>query len=101
MSGIELFTPSYQGTVTKTTSTSSAATALNGKGIQVRMYNADATNIVFVEFGSSTIAAAVATGMPIGPGQVVGCSIDSAVTHIATIAGAATPTIYITRGNGT
>lgn len=100
MSGIELFTPSYQGTATKTTATSSAATLLVGVGNQVRIYNSDGTNIVFFEFGTSTIAAAVASGIPVGPGQVLGCSIPTTATHFATIAGGGTPIVYVTRGNG-
>ncbi len=100
MSGIELFTPSYQGTVTKTTANTSAATALVGKGNQLRIYNIDAANAVFFEFGDSTVAALVASGFPVGPGQVVGISVPNGATHFATINSAGSPIVYVTRGNG-
>lgn len=101
MSGTELFGPSYQGTATKTTSTSSAATAMVGKGIQVRIYNTSSADLVYFEFGDSTVVAAVANGFPIGPGQQVGITIAESATHFATIASANTPVVYVTRGNGT
>ncbi len=100
MPNLDLFTPVTGGTTKITLATSTAAVALTTKGDQVRVYNSDATNIAFINFGDSTVTATLTTSLPIGPGQVAGFTIGSAATHVATISAAGTPIVYISRGDG-
>jgi hypothetical protein len=88
---------------TITVGTSSAATALVGSAGTMRMVvelqNAGSA-VVFVDFGPSTVATAVATGYPILPGQSKLVTINAGATHIATISGTASQTLYVTVGMG-
>jgi len=96
----EPFTPVYQGTGTRTVSGSSATIALAKTGApQTVMVSSLAGNaIAFIEFGDSTIAAAIASGCPILPGAVMIFSVAAAVTHMAAIGTAGT--LYVTSGHG-
>lgn len=90
--------------ITITAGTSSAATALPPSGVgsqrQVELQNAGSA-VIFVEFcPSSTCTAAVATGYPILVGQSKVVTIKSEATHIATISGTASQTLYVTAGIG-
>lgn len=93
------FTPNYQGTATITVAATSAAVALNKGGVnqQVVVSSLAANAIAFIEFGSSTVAAAVASGFPILPGRVY--TFTTTATHIATI-GTAANTLYVSSGMG-
>lgn len=94
------FKPTYQGTVTITVTGSSAATALTHPGrSRAVVYNAGSAD-VFVEFGASDVAAAVASGYPIGPGMKETIAIDPANTHIAAISGTTGQTLYVSVGAG-
>ena len=101
MSGINLFTPNAAGTshIDATTSTGSVALAPLG-GNQVRVKNVDATNVVFIAFGTSAITAVVATGIPLGPGDVAGFTLPGGTTHAAAITATGTASVYFTPGNG-
>lgn len=100
MSGYNLFSPKTAGTVSIAATTSSAAVALGSAGKVIRIYNADATNIAFVEFGGSGVTASASASMPIGPGQVAGITRAESVTHVAAITGSSTATVYFTPGDG-
>ena len=109
MSDTNLFTPATQATVSITSATSTANVALGAtKGAfnQVRVYNSDATNIAYINFGNSTVIATLPSGatagsIPIGPGAVAGFSVPPGTTNVAAICSAGTPVVFITPGNGT
>ncbi len=82
------------------TSTSSAATALPKGGKQVRLLAAAGSDIVYVAFGASDVAATATTSMRLVPGVSEVVTIPEAATHIAAIASANTPSLYVTRGDG-
>lgn len=92
--------PSTAGTKTISCTSSSAATALTFVGQDnIELQNGGSVPI-FVEVGTSTVSAAVATGYPVLPGQSKVISINPAVTHIACIVAATTTTLYVTVGMG-
>lgn len=85
-----------------TTTGNVALTAIHETGIgskSVRLYNAGAV-AVFVAFGTSAIAAVLATSIPIPPGGVEVFEVSPAVTHVAGITASGTATIYATAGRG-
>jgi hypothetical protein len=90
-------------TVTISCTSSSSATALPTVGLgefrQIELSNAG-TVAIFMEFGASTAAAAVATGYPILPGQTKVVTVSPTTTHIACIVAATTTTLYATVGIG-
>lgn len=103
MPSINLFSPKAAGTVSITTSGASQNVALGATGggsRQVRVKNIDTTNLVFINFGNSSVTAATATGVPIGPGETAGFTIDNDDTHVAAISSAGTPVVYFTVGYG-
>lgn len=94
------FKPRYQGNVTVSATGITGATALKYPGVtQVRVYNAG-TVVIFVEFGISTIEAAVATGYALAPGAIEVLSIDATATHIAAITAGTAATLYVHSGKG-
>lgn len=105
MPGDNLFTPNTASTVSITCSGTTGRVALTPLGAKaVRIKNLDTTAVAYVEFGTVAVVATVPSGatagsMPIGPGETVGVSIGSAVTHVAAIS-AGTPIVYFTPGNG-
>ncbi len=106
MSGINLFAPKAQGTVIATSATSTASVALTkpASANQIRVKNIDSTNIVYINFGNSTVVATIPTAgvpgsMPVGPGETVGVTVPEGTTHVATIS-LGTPVVYFTPGNG-
>lgn len=96
----EPFTPMTAGTVSRTVSGSTANVALAQGGVnQVVMVTSLAANaIAFIEFGSSTVTAALATGTPILPGQTQKFTVGAGVTHMAAIGTAGT--LSVTSGRG-
>lgn len=107
MSGINLFTPETQATVTITSATSTARVALTIKAnaTTVRVKNIDTTNVAFINFGDVTVTATLPSGatggsIPIGPGETAGFSVPPGTTHMAAICSAGTPIVYVTPGNG-
>lgn len=85
--------------LTAGTSTGSVALTGGGSGSNVRVYNSG-TVVAFVNFGTSTVTAAVASGMPIAPGAVEMFTLPQSVTHAAAITAAGTPVLYFTTGQG-
>ena len=65
----------------------------------VRAYNATG-GVAFIEFGQATVAAVVATSMPLGPGATEFFDVGPGVTHVAAILAAGAGTIYFTEGQG-
>lgn len=107
MSGITLFSPNPTKTLAyaSTTSTATAALPATSTDGTLRLKNTDAVNIAFVNFGDSTVTATIPVtttpgSMPIGPGETIGITRSSAWTHMAIIAAAGTPTVYVTPGRG-
>jgi hypothetical protein len=92
-----------QGTITISATGASAATALpiaGGGGVrQLEISNAG-TVAVFVETGDSTVAATVATGYPILPGQCKVITIKPTATYVGVISGSGTQTVYVSVGVG-
>ena len=97
---IHPFSPRAVGSVTITAGTSSAAVALPcpGSGRYV-LYNAGSVPVM-IEFGAGSVAAVVATGYPLGPGMKETLSVPTTATHIATISGSASQTVYVSAGTG-
>jgi len=103
MPGINLFTPKAAGTVSITSAVGTQNVDLGvagGGSRQIRVKNIDATNLVYINFGNSTVTASLATGIPIGAGETAGFTIGDDVTHVAAICSAGTPVIYFTPGYG-
>lgn len=71
--------------------------------VQVQIANLS-TSWAYVNFGvfGAVVAAAVATGYPVGPGAVVVATVDPEVTGASVILGtaAATGNVIFTRGEG-
>jgi hypothetical protein len=107
MANVNLFTPKSTGTTSITSAVTSARVALvPSNSRQLAVSNSDTSNIAYVEFGDSTVAATVPSGatpgsMPILPGQTRGITIGANVTHAASICSAGTPIVFFTPGNGT
>jgi hypothetical protein len=76
----------------------STATSVMGSRT-VRVFNGTAV-VVFIEFGISTVTAAVATSMPIAPGAVEYLEVGPGVTHVAGITSAGGGTVHFTEGRG-
>ena len=99
MSGDNLFTPKPAGTVFITSAGTSVSASLNRLGCrQVRIKNLDDTDLAYVNFGDSTVAASAASSMPIGVGETVGITLAEAWTHAAVISTGAI--VAFTPGNG-
>ncbi len=106
MSGFNVFTPKTAGTVTITSAATTANVLLTkpASATVVRVKNIDATNLAFVAFGTSAVAATVPSGatpgsMTISPGETVLVGIAEGVTHAASICSAGTPIVHFTPGN--
>lgn len=81
-----------------TGTTDRVAVTRSGIGTQsIRVLNIG-TQTVFINIGSSTVTAALATSMPVFPGTVETFLLKNDQTHVAAIASAAGSTIYITTG---
>lgn len=67
----------------------------------VRIMN-NGTATVWVDFGDGTVTAALATGVPVGPGvtEVLKFPAGGARLYVAVIAAGATGSIYFTPGEG-
>ena len=76
-------------------------TAASGGTTAVRVMN-NGTATVWIQFGTSAVTAALATGMPVGPGQthVFTCPSFGSAPYAAAIAAGATGTVYFTPGTG-
>lgn len=95
------FTPGASVTLAATTTSgTSSATALPlPTNRQVLVSNAG-TVAAFVQFGTSTVEALVATSLPVLAGSNLVLTLPAAVTHVAAITGTSTATVYVTVGHG-
>lgn len=94
------FGPIAAGTVNVTGAASSARVSLGAASkFQVRLYNSGSVT-AFIEFGDSTVAAAVATGFPLPAGQVEVFTIPQSTTHMAAITSTGTAVVYASLGMG-
>lgn len=99
------FQPGHVNTVNVNVSSSSQRVQITThKRTPVRIYN-DGTATVWIEFGDTTVVAALATGIPVGPGVTE--VLTGAVIHpssdglnVAVIAAGSTGKIYFTPGDG-
>lgn len=91
-------------TVAITVGVTTATTALpTGGGRQVQLTNRGTADI-FVNFGGSGVTVAIPTGTaggaPVTPGSILVYTPPEGATHIATISGTASQTLYVTTGSG-
>lgn len=91
-------------TVAVTVALTTAAVKLPpGGGRNVMLANRGSADIFF-NFGDSSITVAVPTatagGSPVPPGAIITCTPPEGATHIATISGTASQTLYVTTGDG-
>lgn len=96
------FRPRPAGTVNIDVSGLSQAVALvEANSTQVRVMN-DGTATAWINWGPSGVTAAVATGLPVGPGvhEVISILDVGAPIYIAAIAAGSTGKIYFTPGVG-
>jgi len=96
------FQPNPAKTVNIDVGASSARVAIAGAPTSVRVMN-DGTATAWITHGDITVEAALATGMPIGPGVVEVLSfpnLTATTFYIAAIAAGATGKIYFTPGSG-
>lgn len=96
------FTPNTAQSTTVSVTTSSATTTLPTTvafATNIELQNVGA-NTVFVEFGTSSVTAAVATGYPILSGQSKIITVPNTTTSIAAITGTSTSTLYVSIGKG-
>lgn len=85
--------------ITASATTSRVAIPVFTESRTVRAYNGTDV-VVFLEFGISTVEAATATSMPVGPGGTEFFEVGPAVTHVAGITTAGGGTVYFTEGKG-
>jgi hypothetical protein len=95
------FAPNSAATVTVAVTTTSGSTrvALVGGGPHLLIQSAG-TVTAFCEFGTSTVTAATATGLPVQSGVVFTITKPGGATHVACITASSTATIYVTSGDG-
>lgn len=96
------FIPIVAATVNIAVSAASQRVAVSARsGGSVRVMN-NGTATVWIDFGSVSVTAALATSMPIGPGviEVLQCPDVGTAINVAVIAAGATGTIYFTPGEG-
>lgn len=87
-------------TVSLATTTATGRVALGtGPKNQVMISTLPGDGVAFINFGSSTVNAAV-TNTPILPGAVYVFTIPPGTTHVAAITGSGTATLYATLGQG-
>lgn len=95
------FIPNPAGTVTvaATTTSGSTAVALVGVGSDLLVYNAGSSE-VFFEQGTSSVTAATATGLGVGPGAYLCIGRLGGATHVAAITASGTASVRVTTGEG-
>src|SRR5688572_24204715 len=90
------FCPNSAATVTVACTTTSGSTrvALVGKPRQIIVQSLSTSAApAFVEFGTSTVTAATATGFPVQAGAVICLTVPSDATHVAGITATSTATV--------
>ena len=92
------FRPSGGATVNIDVAAASARIALTSGDNQRVMNNGTAT--AWIAFGDVTVTAAVASGIPVGPGVTEVLALPTGATYVAAIAAGATGKIHFTPGSG-
>lgn len=97
------FTPRAASTVNISVSGSSQRVQIcadNGD-VDVRIMN-NGTATVWINFGTSAVTAAVASGLPVAPGatEVLRAPAQTGALNVAAIAAGSTGSIYFTPGSG-
>jgi hypothetical protein len=67
--------------------------------MQVRVFNAG-TGTAYIRFGVSGVTTTVAAGVPVPPGTIEVYSVPEGTTHVATITGTGTASVFFTAGEG-
>jgi len=81
-----------------TATTGNVAVTRPSVGIQSMRIANIGTQTIFVNFGTSAVAAVLATSMPILPNTVETFCLQNEVTYVAAIAASTGSTMYITTG---
>lgn len=93
--------PTVNLAVTGTTGSVALGTGGGASGTPQVMVTAPAGGqIVFIKFGSSSVAAVAATDTPILPGTAQIFTPPGGTTHVAAITATSTQTLYFTTGHG-
>lgn len=96
------FRPKAASTVNIDVSASSQSILVGDGPESLRVMN-DGTATAWINFGGSTVTAALATGIPVGPGvtEVLTLPVtNGAPLYVAAIAAGSTGKIYFTPGSG-
>jgi hypothetical protein len=102
------FSPKTEGTVSLAATTTSGSTTVALAALESPQLEINNTGSVwvFVNWGSSSVAATVGSGAtggsyPVGPGSKVVVTVNqTTVTHAAAITSTGTATVYLTPGLG-
>lgn len=88
-------------TVAATTTSSTTRVALSKGSIsqQLLITSPAGGAVAFLNFGDSTVAAAVASSFPVLPGSAQIVTVGPNVTHVAGMTGATSATVYVTSGH--
>lgn len=98
MPSLAPFTPGTTVSLAVTSATGRVALPTQA-GDQIVVNAPAANSLAFIEFGDSTVEAAV-TDYPILPGTVQTLTVPRGVTYVAAITATSTATLYFTRGDG-
>lgn len=84
-----------------TTSSARVAMSMRAGAARVAVVtNPDATGLLFVNFGDSTVTSSSTTGTPVLPASQTRISAPVEATHMAFITGTGSFTAYLTEGTG-
>ncbi len=98
---INAFRPQPAATVSLAVTSVTGSVALVGNATVYRLFNAGTAN-VFIEFGTSTITAVLATAMPLAAGatEFIRAPTANTAPYVAALTSAGTATLYATAGEG-
>lgn len=99
MKPARLGTPTVNIDVASTTARVSLGLGVTRSMRQLRVMN-DGTATAWIEFGDSSVTAALVSSVPIGSGVTEVLTVTDGVTHVAAIAAGATGKIYFTPCDG-
>lgn len=95
------FRPQATGGASLAVSNSTGSVAIPGSApTHVRLHTKTTDADCFIEFGTSGVVAATATGMVFGYGSTEYIPVPLNATHIAAITASGTATLYVHAGEG-
>jgi len=95
------FSPKPAGSARINVSSSSQSVQVANRDRRIVRVHNDGTATVWLAFGNSAVTAAVATGLPVGPGVSILLDVgsgDGTALYMAAIAAASTGYVYATPG---